>query len=56
MELTLLCFDIEPILQESLQHLPDMLDMLGGVLGKDQNIIQVHIHKMAQHISKKVIN
>ena len=56
MELTLLCFDTEPILQESLQHLPDMLEMLSGVLGKVQSIIQVNINKTAQHIFKNVIN
>jgi len=49
-ELTLLGFHIELVLQESLENLTDMGDMVGHILGKNKNVIQVNKNKTSEEI------
>lgn len=50
MELTLLCLDVELVLQESLKNFVYMLDMLRDRLGENQNVVNIHKHKFVKHI------
>lgn len=40
-ELSLLCFDEQAILQEPIEDLSDMLDVFSLVLGEDEDIVKV---------------
>lgn len=46
MKLTLFCFYIQAIFQESLKHQANGLNMLLNAAGKKINIIQIHKHEM----------
>lgn len=47
MELTLLCLDVELVLQESLKN---FVYMLRDRLGENQNVVNIHKHKFVKHI------
>lgn len=51
MQLTLLCLDVELVLQESLKKLAYMLDMLRDGLGENQNVMKIHKQKLVKHIT-----
>lgn len=55
MEFTLFPFHEQTVLDESFQHLPDMLDVELWGLRKDQDVIQINVHKLIQHISQYII-
>uniref|UniRef100_A0A6Q2XA13 non-specific serine/threonine protein kinase n=1 Tax=Esox lucius TaxID=8010 RepID=A0A6Q2XA13_ESOLU len=44
------------ILQESLEDLPDVLDVFGRCFGEYQDVVQVDEHKTPQHVPQHVVN
>ena len=43
-ELTLVCMGVKPILSEALKYLSDMFAVSFGVIGVDENVIQINDH------------
>lgn len=56
MKLTFLHFYVQLVFKESLQYSTDVHLVLLEVLGKDQNIIELHEHKDIEEISEHIIN
>ncbi len=55
MEFTLFRFDVELILQESLENLVDMGDVVRHVFRKNENVIQVNKHKTVDEVPQHIV-
>ena len=55
-ELALFEFRVPLMLTKLLQHMPDVLQMRGSILTKDQNIIQIHQNKVANFRLKSTVH
>ncbi len=56
MERALLRLDKKPILQQPLEHSPDVLNMFLERRRKNQYVIQVDMYELIDHISQHVID
>lgn len=56
MKFTLFCLYEQLVLQESLKHSSNVMDMYGLRAGEYQDIIKIYKHKPVQHISQNIIN
>lgn len=56
MELTLLHFDKQWVLQELLQNYQQMFDMLLRGFREDQNVTDVYEYKTIDHVSQHIVD
>ena len=56
MELTLVCSGVKPVALKPSEHFLDMGQVLFGVIGIHQDIIQVHDYRDVNHIGEDIIH
>ena len=56
MEHTLFCFDIESVIQQSFQDFGHVVLVSVKVRGVNEDVVEVHINKKVQEVSKYVVN